>query len=361
MGILDKLIGRLFKEKAAAVIPPSQPRQEVSNSLGAICNVTVARQKHFAPTFGTPPRDDESTENLIFEPATQQYRRAFRRGDPVLPPDEMERWHAARREVMRHLLDVVSGTEWAGHLVLRGSLALKAACGTEAREPGDIDWVVRPSDLRMDQPEAHRLLDGILRVVAANTSSHSVKIDAGAVVRNDIWTYERAPGHRIAFPWSCGSLPPSLVQMDFVFEQKLHVPPSVIRLTLGDLPEVPVLAASNEESLAWKLLWLFSDIYPQGKDLYDAVLLAERTPLRSSLLKTVLEDAGEWNPKWISETFPLRSACHQRSVDWENFRKECPWVEGTCEAWVARLQKAIAAAVSELGGDSKIGGPITPA
>ena len=59
---------------------------------------------------------------------------------------------------------------------------------------------------------------------------------------------------------------------------------------MGDLPEVPVLAASNEESLAWKLLWLFSDFYPQGKDRYDAVLLAERTALRSSLLKTVLED-----------------------------------------------------------------------
>lgn len=63
--------------------------------------------------------------------------------------------------------------------------------------------------------------------------------------------------------------------------------------------------ASDEESLAWKLLWLYSDIHPQGKDLYDAVLLAERTALQTSLLKTVLQDADSWVPSRITETFPF--------------------------------------------------------
>jgi hypothetical protein len=259
----------------------------------------------------------------------------------------MQRWRVARREVMWRLLDIVSGTEWAGNLVLRGSLSLKATIGAEAREPGDIDWVVRPADLRMDQPKAHWIMDGILQAVSANPSSRTAKIDASGISRNDIWTYARAPGHRIAFPWSCGSLPSALVQMDFVFEQKLHVPPSV-GLKLGDLPEVPVLAASNEESLAWKLLWLFSDVYPQGKDLYDAVLLAERTALQSSLLKTVLEDGDCWKQNRITEAFPFESRRQHQPVDWENFRRECPWVEGTCEDWIARLRNAIAPIVREL-------------
>ncbi|PYC74957.1 hypothetical protein C7C45_03455 [Micromonospora arborensis] len=45
------------------------------------------------------------------------------------------------------------------------------------------------------------------------------------------------------------------------------------------LPDVdkPVLAAPAPLALAWKLLWLATDRYPQGKDLYDAALLAEHT------------------------------------------------------------------------------------
>ena len=39
----------------------------------------------------------------------------------------------------------------------------------------------------------------------------------------------------------------------------------------------PMLAAPAPLALAWKLLWLATDTYPQGKDLYDAVLLAENT------------------------------------------------------------------------------------
>ncbi|HEY3898599.1 MAG TPA: nucleotidyl transferase AbiEii/AbiGii toxin family protein [Chthoniobacter sp.] len=335
MRTLKNLIRRLFV------------KEDAGNVSGGSRRRTVPWQADFAPTFGPPPRNDEPTDGLIFDPATMQYARAFRRGDPALPADEMAHWHAARREVMRHLLDIVSGTEWADHLVLRGSLSLKAVCGPEAREPGDIDWIVQPADIRMDEPAAYSMMGGIVQAVAANAISGAVKIDVSAISRNDIWTYARAPGHRIAFPWSCGSLPPALVQMDFVFEEKLHVPPAVVGLTLGESPEVSVLAASTEESLAWKLLWLLSDNYPQGKDLYDAVLLAERTSLRSSLLKTVLEDAKCWRRNWITETFPFRRN-DDEPVDWENFLKECPWVEGTSGAWIARLQNTIAPVVREL-------------
>ncbi|HSI13524.1 MAG TPA: nucleotidyl transferase AbiEii/AbiGii toxin family protein [Chthoniobacter sp.] len=350
MGLLNQLIRWLSGTKPPTVQSPTTERAPVrpaeKSALETVFKTMIGRQKGFAPTFGLPPRNDEPIQGLIFDPATQHFARAFRRGDPPLPTEEMQRWQEARREATWHLLDIVSGTEWADKLVLRGSLALKASLGAVAREPGDIDWVVQPAGLRMDQPEARRMMDGIVKAVTATPNSRTVKIDVSAIARNDIWTYERAPGHRIAFPWSWGALPPALVQMDFVFEQKLHVPPSTIRLSFADLPEVSVLAAGDEESLAWKLLWLHSDIHPQGKDLYDAVLLAERTTLRSSLLKTVLQDADNWNPKWISEWFPFDAS--DGPVDWDNFQKECPWVEGTGEEWVARLQKAIAPVVREL-------------
>ena len=41
-------------------------------------------------------------------------------------------------------------------------------------------------------------------------------------------------------------------------------------------------------ALAWKLLWLATDTYPQGKDLYDAVLLAEHTTVDQSLVRQLM-------------------------------------------------------------------------
>lgn len=62
-----------------------------------------------------------------------------------------------------------------------------------------------------------------------------------------------------------------------------HLPaaaePTEVSLS-GDGPAALVLAVTPELSLAWKVQWLITDMYPQAKDLYDAVLLAERTPLR---------------------------------------------------------------------------------
>lgn len=52
-------------------------------------------------------------------------------------------------------------------------------------------------------------------------------------------------------------------------------------------------AAARELSLAWKPMWLVGDLYPQGKDLYDAVLLAERHRLPNALLQEVFRQAGE--------------------------------------------------------------------
>ncbi|HEX6499845.1 MAG TPA: nucleotidyl transferase AbiEii/AbiGii toxin family protein [Micromonosporaceae bacterium] len=95
-----------------------------------------------------------------------------------------------------------------------------------------------------------------------------------------IWTYERADGRRLAIPFSTADAPDGHMQTDIVFGERVPLPPEVLRLPGIDQP---LLAAPAALALAWKLLWLATDTYPQGKDLYDAVLLAEHTPPRLDL------------------------------------------------------------------------------
>lgn len=116
-----------------------------------------------------------------------------------------------------------------------------------------------------------------------------------------------------------------------------------------DLPEAPVtvevpplgtrvLAASPALSPAWKIQWLVTDSYAQGKDLYDAVLLAERTavslyPVRE-LIRPELGDAETDRFTWASLL--------DLQVDWENFRAERPGVEGDdAGPWLRRLVDAL--------------------
>lgn len=300
----------------------------------------------YPPTIGPGPLSDASEQEMIFDPSLRQFLRAFRRGDPKLPPPEMERWLMARRRVIRHILELVAHGPYAHQLVLRGSCALKAALGEAAREPGDIDWVVTPPTLKMRTRQAHALLAGVVEMVKNNARLGDVQIDVAGMARTEIWTYERAPGERIAFPWQCGELPPAMVQMDFVFEETLRTPPVMRSFPREDGSAFSLAAASDEESLAWKLLWLASDSYPQGKDLYDAVLLAERTPIRAELLRAVLEEGRESVRDY--KHFPFSAGDQRLETEWGHFLKECPWVQGTKEEWVARLQERIRPVAEEI-------------
>ena len=224
---------------------------------------------------------------------------------------------------------------------------MRAFIGDAAREPGDIDWVIVPETMRMDQSAAHQILDGIIHVVSTDSSLGEVVIEASGITQTDIWTYDRAPGRRLAFPWRCADLPPAVVQMDFVFEQKLHSPTSDVKISLMEEEEVSLKSASREESLAWKLLWLHSDIHPQGKDLYDAALLAENTALSANLLKQVFQDADQLKHLGTARDFPFEADPKAR-VDWDNFIKECPWVSGSADEWMSRLIHALRPTIKEL-------------
>ncbi|MCU7825505.1 nucleotidyl transferase AbiEii/AbiGii toxin family protein [Kitasatospora sp. DSM 101779] len=151
-----------------------------------------------------------------------------------------------------------------------------------------------------------------------------------------------ATGLRLTVPWTVDGLAPGTLRIDFAWDEPLPEPPVFTALPRADGGPPTVLpTASRELSLAWKLLWLLAEGTAdggtaRGKDLHDAVLLAEHpaTDLDARLLRRVLRRA----PHPVGpEDLPH---CH---VDWQGF-------PGTAEEWLDRLTRA-------LGGDSAQGRP----
>jgi hypothetical protein len=139
----------------------------------------------------------------------------------------------------------------------------------------------------------------------------------------------------IVFSWMANDLPPGFVQMDFTFGEALPTPPVITGIPTLDHRSVMLQTAGPELSLAWKVYWLLADQYPQGKDLYDATILAEHVRLPSDLLRQLFQSAGEPLPKLSAEVLS------QKAVDWENFQLEYPWISGPREAWERRLVNAL--------------------
>ncbi|MFD4377701.1 nucleotidyl transferase AbiEii/AbiGii toxin family protein [Streptomyces sp. NPDC058486] len=258
-----------------------------------------------------------AVRHRAFDPALKHFREAFRPTDDVIEDPELRaRWQAARASALDLVLAAVAGSAWADSLVLRGSMLMSAWFGEDARPPKDIDFVVVPETWRIEEPRTRAMLAGIAEAAErlARTLDTGIAIDDAGAVTEYIWTYERVPGHRLVLPWTAPGLPGGQVQLDFVFHERLPSPPRP-----AEVAGVRVLAADRELSLAWKLLWLLSDTYPQAKDLYDAVLLAESGALRLPLLETVLKDSGEWPGGF---DVPLDLTLFEqalRQVDWDAF------------------------------------------
>jgi hypothetical protein len=237
---------------------------------------------------------------------------------------------------VHHLLQLWSRSPSPERLVLRGSLLLQAVLGDAAREPGDIDWVVAPKSIGMKSAEGRQIVGDWVRLASEQPCAGEATIDFRRIAVDDIWTYERAPGRRIAFPWYAPGLPPGIVQMDLVYEEDLWLPPVPTAIPSPGGESTSILGVTNELALAWRLLWLETDGYPQGKDLYDAVLLAERTPLRLHVLSHILH-GGDVPPAYrLQPDFAL-----EWEVDWDNFKLEYPWVTGEAAEWQQRLNKAL--------------------
>ncbi|WP_258382770.1 nucleotidyl transferase AbiEii/AbiGii toxin family protein [Streptomyces sp. NTH33] len=283
-------------------------------------------------------------QRSIFDPALKQYSNAYRNGEPRFTDhDTGQAWHAARRAAISLVLSAIADSPWADNLVLRGSVLLRAWFGDAAREPGDLDFVVTPASWRIDEARTDTMFTGVARAAeaVAHRGDSVVRIDVAEAVSDDIWTYDRVPGRRLLLPWTSDGLPGGVVQMDFVFNEHLPVDPEPVLLPAapGGL-QARLNAATAELSLAWKLMWLLCDMHPQGKDLYDAVLLAEHTPLRFELLRQVLlqaEPSDGGRPVGQPEIAGLK-----HTVEWDHFVAEYPDVAASETEFVDRLAAALA-------------------
>ncbi|MFD5189637.1 nucleotidyl transferase AbiEii/AbiGii toxin family protein [Streptomyces sp. NPDC058357] len=289
------------------------------------------------------PAPDGMNHPLVFEPALKQFANAYRAGEPHFGAGEEaagRAWHRARRTVLDTVLASVADGPWGDHLVLRGSVLMATWFGEAARDPGDLDFLFVPRDWAVDDPRISGLFEQIARDAAAAADRGSVRIDAAGMVAEDIWTYDRVPGRRMLLPWTADGVPGGTVQLDVVFNEIL---PSAAALTglrpLGDGPDCRVQAVSPELSLAWKLLWLATDLYPQGKDLYDAVLLAERTVPSYELVREAFVLGGTEGLRpigtWLVEEMAVQTG-------WEHFTAEHPWVTESAEGYRGRLARALA-------------------
>jgi hypothetical protein len=313
-------------------------KQETMNDVSRIDVAYMPRRSDYPNTFDPDAEDDSPGMPQIFDPALLQFSRAFRHGDPHFGDDASHhKWIDAKWQVIDHLLGIITNSKWNDHLVLRGSLLQKAWFGDDGREPGDIDWVFRPKEVGIDDSLAVELFTDLKGRVAESQTVGDAEIVVKKIFTDDIWTYERAAGKRIIFPWKAEALPAGYIQMDVVFKEDLWTDPVQTQIPTSRNSTRSVWSVDKEISLAWKLLWLETDMYPQGKDLYDATLLAENTHLSLDLLKLVLQ-SYDWRPRSgeLSSDFPLRW-----EVDWENFKLEYPWVEGMAEDWKARLTEAL--------------------
>ncbi|WP_130344241.1 nucleotidyl transferase AbiEii/AbiGii toxin family protein [Herbihabitans rhizosphaerae] len=303
--------------------PPRSATAVGENQTGI---VPAGRQGY--PSTYQPVYGDDVAQRAAFDPALKQFMNAFRAGEPVFADaDAGRRWLAARRAAMTHVLSIIVASEWANSLVLRGSVTMRSWFGDAAREPGDLDFVVLPFSRHIHAPESAAMLDGIVAAVRANPAGlrpDEVKVE-------DIWTYERADGRRLVFPFTGD--PDGAVQLDFVFNEFLPIPPEPI--TVPGISDT-MLAATPALSLAWKLLWLETDMYPQGKDLYDAVLLAEHTTISRSIVVDLLR------PELGAEADGFgHESVLAWDVDWENFRTEYPTITGEGEQWKRRLARTL--------------------
>ncbi|MEV7506413.1 nucleotidyl transferase AbiEii/AbiGii toxin family protein [Streptomyces sp. NPDC090085] len=263
-----------------------------------------------------------TARDRVFDPALKHFGYGYRIADTVVDPALRTAWRAARRTALDVVARGVARSGWADSLVLRGSMLMAGWFGEAAREPHDLDFVVVPQDWGIGEPRTERLLRAVAEAAErAAADEGGLAMPADGAVAEDIWTYERVPGRRLVLPWSAPGLPGGQVQLDFVFNEALPVAPEPAEVAGVLLP-----AATRELSLAWKLMWLAGDMYPQGKDLYDAVLLAEACDLPYALLEEVFRLSGEWEVRDLVPPAPDTFGRFD-GTDWTGFAQEYPGID----------------------------------
>lgn len=288
------------------------------------------RQRKGLPAGYEP--DDNRPD--VFDPALKHHPAAFIKGPPRFEDAAEEaRFRTARARMLRWCLAGIGGAPVGDRVVVRGSVAMALWYGERARPAKDIDLVVTPESVHPESSEGRQLLAGLTRAVTDALRLEGIDLNPADIPVDGIWTYERAEGRRLTFPWAWEGRVRDSIQVDVVFNERLLSSPIPLAVE-----GVEVRAASPEESLAWKLLWLASDGWPQGKDLYDAVLLAENVTLPPGFLRRVFaEKHGPWSDDYEAGMFEPAS-----QVDWPNFVREHPALtQGSVAEFRARLERAL--------------------
>ena len=261
-----------------------------------------------------------------FDAALQHFRHGFQPGEPPLDAPALAEWRSCQQRAQAAILRAVADAPWRDAMLLRGSATLRHWVGGLARAPGDVDWVVLDI-AALNGPPAQTRLSALEAAVLA-TPTDGLRF-VPQVARDDIWLYARAQGVRLSFAWHTtaqAEAAPSdtpqafrgVVSTDLVFGETLPVAaPEAIAMQIGpalDDAHATLRIAPPELALAWKILWLATDVLPQSKDLYDAVLLAEQhgAALTPELCLRVLSQTEER----LSLDFDLR--------DWTAFAQACP-------------------------------------
>lgn len=306
------------------IVPATPPSTETQEKAG------------FPPTLH-PVAGDGIRQHPVFDPSIRDHQMGMRLSEPHFDDPAVARdWFATRRAALDCVLAAVTDSQWSEHLVLRGSVLLAAWCGAAAREPGDVDFIVIPQDWKFSSERTDTLFADLAHRVAAVTDQPGslLRIHATDAIDDDIWTYDRVPGRRLVLPWTPldPRIPSGTIQLDFVFNEFLHEPPQWTEIPRLGRPGPParLLAATPELSLAWKLLWLTDDKYPEGKDLYDAVLLAEHCTPSLDLLQAVSPMA----------TFATLTRFPQ-DIEWEEFAKDRPDLADHLDLFGWRLLRAL--------------------
>ena len=235
----------------------------------------------------------------VFDPALKHLPTALRKGDPSFATDaDRLLWTRQRADALTAIVARIGASTLRTQLVVRGGITLGAWFPAQARPAKDADFVVVPPTLAVKSEQGQALIAQIAAVLREPFETPDWRVDGEQLGVDSIWEYERAEGRRFQLAFTTSSGPRSSVQLDVVFGETLHQAPESLPLKSISLTcphgETPyrsspstILAATMQESLAWKVLWLCTDMWPQGKDLYDAVLLAE------ALSEDAIESARE--------------------------------------------------------------------
>ena len=262
------------------------------------------------PTLLEHIDDQPVQQQIIFDPAVAHYGDGYRFGGPLgsEAAQAPSTWHRVQIEKLATTLQAVAESSIGRSLVLRGSWLLRSWFGERAREPHDLDFV------HIGDRSPDGFLEDALSTLSASERCRAVGLRVDDLATSDIWTYERAVGRRIVIPWSSADMN-GTVQLDVTFGEE--IPGAPIRLTD---PSTGIATVSAEVSLAWKLLWLHTDNYAQGKDLFDAVLLAENSHIG--------RDVEGWLRRAINGARPAFTGdlakIHVAATEWAWFASEYP-------------------------------------